>query len=93
MQKENNGEQSFFYSQNDPEFILETKAYDCMSDRLKKEVGGQDPEQAIKSMVSKNKLEKELAPKDSYEEMMRKLGAEHKAKQEQSITRAGKQKI
>ncbi|WP_077188869.1 DUF4116 domain-containing protein [Burkholderia cenocepacia] len=82
-----------FTLKNDPEFILETKAYDCMSDRLKKEVGGQDPEQAIKSMVSKNKLEKELAPKDSYEEMMRKLGAEHKAKQEQSITRAGKQKI
>ncbi|ONV40560.1 hypothetical protein A8E86_17310 [Burkholderia cenocepacia] len=44
-----------------------------------------------------NKLTQNLAEKapqaDSYEAMMKKLGAEHKAKQEQSITRAGRIKM
>ncbi|KAB0640690.1 hypothetical protein F7R25_04115 [Burkholderia stagnalis] len=46
-----------------------------------------------RGLLRRNNLETKLKEKDSYEEMMRKLGVEHKAKQEQSITRAGKQKI
>ncbi|KAB0640691.1 hypothetical protein F7R25_04120 [Burkholderia stagnalis] len=45
------------------------------------------------SHVMNNKLTNELKEKDSYEEMMRKLGVEHKAKQEQTITRAGRTKM
>ncbi|WP_176731462.1 ankyrin repeat domain-containing protein [Burkholderia cenocepacia] len=37
-----------------------------------------------------NKLDAKLPQKDSYEDMMKKLGIQHKEKQEQSITRAGK---
>lgn len=40
-----------------------------------------------------NKLDTNLPQKDSYEDMMRKLGLQHKAKQEKSITRAGKIKV
>ncbi|MBH9720531.1 ankyrin repeat domain-containing protein [Burkholderia contaminans] len=42
-----------------------------------------------------NKLDTTLAQKDNYEDMMKKLGLQHKAKQEQSqsITRAGKIKV
>lgn len=82
-----------FALRNDPEVILETGAFEHMSDRLKREVGKNDPEQTLKSIVGKNKLERELAPKDSYEEMMKKLGLEAKAKQEQSITRSGSRKL
>ncbi|MBH9720532.1 DUF4116 domain-containing protein [Burkholderia contaminans] len=78
---------------NDPELILETKAYDHMSDKLKSMVGNQDPEQALNRIVNKNKLDTNLAQKDPYEDMMRKLGIQHKDKQEQSITRAGKSKL
>ncbi|WP_261530721.1 hypothetical protein [Burkholderia multivorans] len=44
-------------------------------------------------LLQRNKLEEKLAQKDSYEDMMRKLGIQHKDKQEQSITRAGKIKL
>lgn len=50
---------------NDPEFVLETKCFASMSDRLKREVGNQDPDQAIQSIINKNKLEIELAEKPS----------------------------
>lgn len=40
-----------------------------------------------------NKLQQNLAPKDSYEEMMKKLGIEAKAKKEQTLTRGGSIKL
>ena len=40
-----------------------------------------------------NKLDTTLPQKDSYEDMMKELGIQHKDKQEQSITRAGKIKV
>ncbi|WP_141718649.1 ankyrin repeat domain-containing protein [Burkholderia cenocepacia] len=42
---------------------------------------------------TKNKLDINLPQKDSYEDMMKKLGIQHKGKQEQSITKEGKIKI
>ncbi|KAB0640692.1 ankyrin repeat domain-containing protein [Burkholderia stagnalis] len=50
-------------------------------------------EKYINSIEMNNKLNTELKEKDSYEEMMKKLGVEHKAKQEQTITRAGRTKM
>ncbi|WP_175888209.1 DUF4116 domain-containing protein [Burkholderia contaminans] len=53
---------------DDPEFVLETKCFASMSDRLKREVGNQDVEQCLTSIVNKNKLERELSNKPSKAE-------------------------
>lgn len=58
-----NGQFLPFNLKNDPEFVLETKCFDYMSDRLKQEVGNQDPEQCLQSMIRKNKLENTLPEK------------------------------
>lgn len=50
---------------DEPEFVLETRAFQYMSDRLKREVGNQDVEQCLTSIVNKNKLERELSNKPS----------------------------
>ena len=52
-----------------------------------------DHAQEVANKLNAIKLDRELPQKDSYEDMMKKLGIQHKDKQEQSITRAGKIKV
>ncbi|WP_146124237.1 hypothetical protein [Burkholderia multivorans] len=52
-----------------------------------------DHAQEVANKLNAIKLDRELPEKDTYEEMMRKLGIQHKDKQEQPITRAGKIKV